>query len=81
VLNVVAIGLLIAFPAIGLATRRWESVLLPLGGWPIFYAGLNRNWWLDGTGDGWQAVAVTLTCVGVVSTIIGVAAGRAVSRT
>jgi hypothetical protein len=33
------VGLLIAFPLLGILTRRWLAVVLPLIGWPIFYMG------------------------------------------
>ena len=73
---VVAI-LLVGFPAVGFLAGRWAALALPLAGWPLFYAGLNPGWWLDGTGDGWERAAVGLTFVGVTTTAVAVAARRA----
>jgi len=75
-LEVAVLGLLIAFPLLGVLTRRWPVVVLPLVGWPIFYAGLNRGWWLYGTGDGWQSVRTYLTVIGVASTAFAVLVAR-----
>jgi hypothetical protein len=72
------IALLIAFPLIGLARRRWLAVLLAAIGWPMFSVGLNQGWWGHGTGDGWQYAAVLATGVAVVITAFAVAAVRAV---
>jgi len=41
------VALLILFPLIGIAPRRWFAVLLR---WPLFYVGLNQEWWGHGTG-------------------------------
>lgn len=68
----VVYGLLIVFPLIGVVARRWLVVALPLVGWPIFYVGLNRGWWLYGTGDGWEIAARFFTVFGVVSTAFAV---------
>jgi hypothetical protein len=75
------VGLLILFPAAGVLARSWGALLLPALGWPLFYLGLNRGWWGNGTGDGWQYAAVLITAFGVVSTAISVAAARAMRRT
>ena len=72
--------MLVLFPLAGGVAHRWPFVVLPLVGWPLFYVGLDRGWWGDGTGDGWQAAAVFFTCVGVVTTAVAVAAGRSLSR-
>jgi hypothetical protein len=71
------IVLLIAFPLIGLLVRRWTTVIPPVIAWPVFYAGLDRGWWGNGVGDGWQYAAVLLTVVGVASTAaaVGIAGG------
>ena len=74
------VGLLILFPLIGAATRRWSALLLPAVGWPLCYLGLNRGWWGNGTGDGWQYAALLITALGVVSTGLAVAATRARRR-
>jgi hypothetical protein len=70
------VALLIAFPLVGVVTRRWLAMLLPAIGWPVFYAGLNRGWWGHGTGDGWEYAAVLLTVVGVVTTAFALAVAR-----
>lgn len=72
--------LLLAFPAVGALTRRWAAALLPLLGWPLFYLGLDRDWWLYGTGDGWEAMAVLFTLLGTATTAWAVAVGRVVLR-
>jgi hypothetical protein len=74
----VFVGLIAAFPLVGGAMRRWLALLYPAIGWPLFYVGLNRNWWGDGTGDGWQYLAVLMTTVGIVTTAVAVSVGRAV---
>jgi hypothetical protein len=75
------VALLIAFPLIGVITRRWVALLLPAIGWPVFYAGLNRGWWGHGTGDGWEYAAVVLTSFGIVSTALAIGAARSLIRT
>jgi hypothetical protein len=75
------VGLLILFPAAGVVARSWWALLLPALGWPLFYLGLNRGWWGNGTGDGWQYAAVLVTAFGVVSTASSVAVARAMRRT
>lgn len=72
----VVVALLVAFPLAGLVIRRWPALALPAAGWPLFYVGLNRGWWLDGTGDGWEAVAVAFGAIGVATTTLAVAIGR-----
>jgi hypothetical protein len=67
------ICLLVAFPLVGVLARRWSVLLLPLVGWPLFYFGLDRGAWGNGTGDGWQYAAALLTAVGLVSTALAVA--------
>jgi uncharacterized membrane protein len=74
--EVAVIGLLIAFPLVGLLAGRWLVIVLPLVGWPLFYLGLNRNWWGHGTGDGWQYAAALLTVIGIVTTALAVALAR-----
>jgi hypothetical protein len=68
--------LLIAFPLLGVLTRRWLTVALPALAWPIFYEGLNNGWWLDGTGDGWQTSRTSLTIIGVATTALAVLTAR-----
>ena len=74
------IALLTTCPLLGAAMRRWAALLFPVVGWPLFYIGLNRDWWGHGTGDGWQGLAVLMTTIGVVTTALVVAVSRAVWR-
>ncbi len=74
------VALLFAFPLIGVAARRWLTLLLPAVGWPLFYVGLHQGWWGDGTGDGWQYLALLMTVVGVVSTAVAIVATRSGRR-
>lgn len=76
-LEAAVFALLIAFPLVGALARRWVSVIAPLMGWPIFYLGMNKGWWLYGTGDGWQTIATTMTFVGIAATALAVAGARA----
>ncbi len=55
--------------------RTW-SLVLPLPVVPAFYLGLDRQWWGDGLGDGWQFAFVLALALGVAATAVGVA-GRA----
>jgi hypothetical protein len=69
--------LLIVPPLLGLLGRRRIAVVVPLLAWPIYYVGLNRRWWgVNGTGDGWQVLAVLLTIVGILTTAAAVEIGR-----
>jgi hypothetical protein len=70
------VTLLIAFPVVGALARRWLVVALPLVAWPIFYLGLNKGWWLYGTGDGWQYAARFFTLFGVATTALAVGIAR-----
>jgi hypothetical protein len=74
--EVAIVTLLIAFPLVGVVTRRWITLLFPAFAWPIFYLGLQRGWWGHGVGDGWQYAAALLTGAGVFSTSVAIAAGR-----
>jgi hypothetical protein len=67
-------------PALGALGRRWWLIFVPLLGWPLFYAGLNRGWWGNGTGDGWEHAAVFFTCVGAITTAIAIASARSLAR-
>jgi hypothetical protein len=69
--------LLIVPALLGLLSRRWVVVVVPLLAWPIYYIGLNRRWWgANGTGDGWQWVAVLVTFVGALTTVAAVEVGQ-----
>jgi len=79
-LETTVLALLLAFPVVGVLTRRWLVVLLPLIAWPVFYAGLDRGWWLDGTGDGWQFALISLTLIGATTTAGAILITRALRR-
>jgi uncharacterized membrane protein len=70
------IALLIAFPLAGVVLRRWTAVALPAIGWPLFYLGLDQDWWGNGLGDGWQDVAAWALVAGLVSTALAVGLAR-----
>ena len=77
-MEAVAITLLLAFPLVGAAIRRWTALALPLAGWPLFYLGLDRGWWGNGLGDGWQYPAAAALLLGVASTALAVGLARRV---
>jgi hypothetical protein len=72
--------LLLLFPVLGLWTRHWLSVALPLLAWPLFYEGAHRGWYLYGTGDGWREARTSLTVIGVATTALAVLVGRGLNR-
>jgi len=75
-------ALLILFPLLGVASGRWLSVVAPAVAWPLFYLGDNQGWWGWGSsdaGDVWS-VAFLTTMLGVSTTALAVAVGRAVRR-
>ena len=69
--------MLVAFPLLGLATRHWLALSVPIIGWPLFYIGLTQHWWGHGTGDAWQFVAVVLTLLGAGSTALAISLAHA----
>jgi hypothetical protein len=70
------VGLVIAFPIIGLLTRHWIAGILPPVAWPLYFLGLTEGWWGDGTGDGWPYGAIVLTALGTLTTALAIAAAR-----
>ena len=72
----ILVALLIAFPVVGVIFRRWLVLLLPLLVLPVFYVGLDEEWWGSETGDGWEYAAVAVTTFGVVTTALAVIAAR-----
>ena len=69
--------LLVIPPVLGMLSREWVAVAVPFFGWPTYYIGLNQRWWGEnGTGDGWQWVAILLTIVGVLTTAAATQAGQ-----
>lgn len=77
----VAVPLLLTLLTVSAAlVRQWWIVVLPLAAVPLFYAGLRNGWWGDGVGDGWQYAAVSVTMMGFLSSVLGVALGRFLVR-
>jgi hypothetical protein len=74
------LGLLVVFPVLGILTRRWLVVVLPLVAWPLFYEGVRRGWYLYGTGDGWQEARAWLTLIGVATTALAVLVARSLGK-
>lgn len=73
-------GLLIGCPALGLLSRHWSTILVPLVGMPLYLIGKDEHWWgCCGTGDSWQIAAVVLTVVATTATALAVVLGRAIS--
>jgi hypothetical protein len=77
---VLVVGLLLLFPVVGILTRRWLVVVLPLLVWPLFYEGVHRGWYLYGTGDGWQEARLSLPAIGTVTTALAVLVARTLGR-
>jgi len=73
---VLVLGLLIVFPVLGMLTRRWLVVVLPLVAWPLLYEGVHRGWYLYGAGEGWQEARTSLTLIGVATTALAVLVAR-----
>jgi hypothetical protein len=72
--------LLIGPAVLGLLTRSWLVVVVPLIAVPIYAIGKDERWWgCCGTGDAWQVAAIALTVVGVVGTALAVVLGRLLS--
>jgi hypothetical protein len=68
--------LLILLGALGTAgfmTRSWLALLAPFLAVPAFYLGLEREWWGDGLGDGWQFAMFAVLAIAVVATAAGLA--------
>lgn len=62
--------------AAGLAAGRW-AVLVPLVlAWPVYFLGLERDWWGSGLGDGWGWALAGLSALSVGAGALGVAARR-----
>jgi hypothetical protein len=79
-MKTVFVALFLGFPVVGFAFRRWATVLLPLAGWLLYYIGLDRGWWgCCGPGEGWRALAVTLSIAGAATTVLAAAIGRGVA--
>ena len=62
--------------AIGFFIGRWAIVIVLAGAWPLYFLGLNQDWWGHGVGDGWQAILVVGTIAATVAGAAGVLARR-----
>jgi hypothetical protein len=77
--EILAIGLLVGLPLIGLIGRRHVLIVLPVLLWPAYYLALDAEVYCCGTGDGWQLLMVAATLFGVASTLVAIAIGRWIS--
>jgi hypothetical protein len=68
------------FAVMAALIRHAVIVVLPLVGVPLFYAGLESEWWGAGVGDGWQYVAVLFTLVAFLGSLVGLAVGGFLHR-
>jgi hypothetical protein len=74
---VVAFVVLAAFAfGVGVLVGRWSIVILCAAVFPIYFLGLQKGWWGNGTGDGWQILLV----VGTAAAMTGSAAGVRLRR-
>ena len=73
----VAAALAVALGLLGLAVGRWWLLAAPFLVVPAFYLGLDRGWWLDGLGDGWQYALALVLALCVAATGAGIALGAA----
>jgi hypothetical protein len=69
------------FLALGLATGRLATVIVPPLVWIVFFAGLAAGWWGSGLGDGWIAAFVELTTAGAIAAGVGAILRRRIART
>lgn len=66
--------------AIGAVAGRWAVVVPVAAAWPLFMVGLERGWWGNGVGDGWEASLVLGAATAAVGAALGVMARRFVRR-
>jgi hypothetical protein len=59
--------------------RLW-ALVIPLLVWPVYFLGLDRDWWGYGMGDGWQLGAVAITGVSLISVAVCVGLRSLVKR-
>lgn len=72
---------MLPFLALGLATGRLATVIVPPMIWTLFFAGLGAGWWGSGLGDGWFAAFVELTTASTIATGAGALLRRRIART
>jgi hypothetical protein len=70
----------VAAAAIGALVDRWAVVVPAAAAWPVFMLGLERGWWGNGVGDGWEASLVAGALLGGVGAALGVVARRSLRR-
>jgi hypothetical protein len=68
-----------ALGVLGFVSGRSWMLLAPLFAVPVFYLGLDREWWGYGLGDGWQYAMFGVLAIAVVATAAGVILRRALS--
>jgi hypothetical protein len=68
-----------ALAVLGFVSGRSWMLLAPFFAVPAFYLGLDREWWGNGLGDGWQYAMFAVLTVAVVATAAGVTVRRALS--
>jgi hypothetical protein len=68
------IALIVASAALGFVTARWWAVAVAVVLILAFYVGLDRGWWGNGTGDGWEYAMVAVAIFAAAGA--AVAAGR-----
>jgi hypothetical protein len=66
--------------AIGFLIGRWAIVVILAAAWPLYFLGLNKDWWGHGVGDGWQAILVWGTVAATVAGAAGVLARRRIAQ-
>ena len=65
---------------IGALAGRWVVVVPVTAAWPLFMVGVERGWWGNGVGDGWEASLVFGAATAAVGAALGVIARRVVRR-
>jgi hypothetical protein len=70
----------VLFAGIGFVVNRWWAAILPLVVWPLYYLGLNAEWWGGGVGEFWEGAFALTTVVSVAGAALGIASRQAVRR-
>lgn len=65
---------------IGFASGRWMIPLVLSGGWILFVAGREQEWWGSGVGDGWQVALIVGAVLAAVAGTAGVLARHLITR-
>ena len=71
----------VAAAVIGVLVGRWIVMPPVAATWPTFMSGLERGWWGNGVGDGWEWSLVAGTALAVAGAALGVAVRRLGART